>query len=102
MAEDLQVKLEEHRRRKHEAERLKEQTLQALEAGHGGKARLKPFAHFTKIASVRGHRQLLELQGNFHSIAARARVEQKRTCPENLRSDGRDEEWQDVRRSRKG
>ena len=36
-AEDLQIKLEEHRRRKHEADRLKEQTLKALEAGDGGK-----------------------------------------------------------------
>ncbi|XP_034532759.1 glucosidase 2 subunit beta-like isoform X2 [Notolabrus celidotus] len=33
VAEDLQIKLEEHRRRKHEADRLKEQTLKALEAG---------------------------------------------------------------------
>uniref|UniRef100_A0A3P8UCS4 Glucosidase 2 subunit beta n=1 Tax=Amphiprion percula TaxID=161767 RepID=A0A3P8UCS4_AMPPE len=36
VAEDLQIKLEEHRRRKHEAERLKEQTLKALEAGDSG------------------------------------------------------------------
>ncbi|KAL4006711.1 glucosidase 2 subunit beta-like [Oreochromis aureus] len=36
VAEDLQVKLEEHRRKKHEADRLKEQTLKALEAGDGG------------------------------------------------------------------
>uniref|UniRef100_A0A3Q0RY62 Glucosidase 2 subunit beta n=1 Tax=Amphilophus citrinellus TaxID=61819 RepID=A0A3Q0RY62_AMPCI len=56
VAEDLQVKLEEHRRRKHEADRLKEQTLKALEAGNGGKghalfslSHLKPFAHFTKL-----------------------------------------------------
>ncbi|XP_047462039.1 glucosidase 2 subunit beta-like isoform X2 [Mugil cephalus] len=35
-AEDLQIKLEEHRRRKHEADRLKEQTLKALEAGDSG------------------------------------------------------------------
>ncbi|XP_038587425.1 glucosidase 2 subunit beta-like isoform X2 [Micropterus salmoides] len=35
-AEDLQIKLEEHRRRKHEAEQLKEQTLKALEAGDSG------------------------------------------------------------------
>ncbi|KAL7374975.1 hypothetical protein ABVT39_009996 [Epinephelus coioides] len=33
VAEDLQIKLEEHRRKKHEADRLKEQTLKALEAG---------------------------------------------------------------------
>uniref|UniRef100_A0A3B4XYS2 Glucosidase 2 subunit beta n=1 Tax=Seriola lalandi dorsalis TaxID=1841481 RepID=A0A3B4XYS2_SERLL len=31
VAEDLQIKLEEHRRKKHEADRLKEQTLRALE-----------------------------------------------------------------------
>lgn len=37
VAEDLQIKLEEHRRRKHEADRLKEQTLKALEAGDSGK-----------------------------------------------------------------
>ena len=37
VAEDLQIKLEEHRRRKHEADRLKEQTLKALGAGDGGK-----------------------------------------------------------------
>ncbi|XP_074479514.1 glucosidase 2 subunit beta-like isoform X2 [Sebastes fasciatus] len=35
VAEDLQIKLEEHRRKKHEADRLKEQTLKALEAGDG-------------------------------------------------------------------
>ncbi|KAM4564907.1 glucosidase 2 subunit beta-like isoform 2-T2 [Fundulus diaphanus] len=35
-AEDLQIKLEEHRRRKHEADRLKEQTLKALKAGDKG------------------------------------------------------------------
>lgn len=35
VAEDLQIKLEEHRRRKHEADRLKEQ--KALEAGDSGK-----------------------------------------------------------------
>ncbi|XP_029311312.1 glucosidase 2 subunit beta-like isoform X2 [Cottoperca gobio] len=33
VAEDLQIKLEEHRRKKHEAERLREQTLKALGAG---------------------------------------------------------------------
>ncbi|XP_035849958.1 glucosidase 2 subunit beta-like isoform X3 [Sander lucioperca] len=33
VAEDLQIKLEEHRRKKHEADRLKEQTIKALEAG---------------------------------------------------------------------
>uniref|UniRef100_A0A3B4U897 Glucosidase 2 subunit beta n=1 Tax=Seriola dumerili TaxID=41447 RepID=A0A3B4U897_SERDU len=37
VAEDLQIKLEEHRRKKHEADRLKEQTLKALEAGDSGK-----------------------------------------------------------------
>lgn len=37
VAEDLQIKLEEHRRKKHEADRLKEQTLKALEAGDTGK-----------------------------------------------------------------
>ncbi|KAM9836487.1 glucosidase 2 subunit beta-like isoform 2-T2 [Aulostomus maculatus] len=31
VAEDLQIKLEDHRRRKHEADRLKDQTLKALE-----------------------------------------------------------------------
>lgn len=36
VAEDLQIKLEEHRRRKHEADRLKEQTLRAAEAGDEG------------------------------------------------------------------
>ncbi len=36
-AEDLQIKLEEHRRRKHEADRLKEQTIKALEAGDSSK-----------------------------------------------------------------
>lgn len=36
-AEDLQIKLEDHRKRKHEADRRKEQTLKALEAGDGGK-----------------------------------------------------------------
>ncbi|XP_030287698.1 glucosidase 2 subunit beta-like isoform X2 [Sparus aurata] len=35
-AEDLQIKLEDHRKRKHEADRRKEQTLKALEAGDGG------------------------------------------------------------------
>lgn len=35
-AEDLQVKLEEQRRRKHEAERLKEHTLRALGAQDNG------------------------------------------------------------------
>uniref|UniRef100_A0A3B3WZ25 EF-hand domain-containing protein n=1 Tax=Poecilia mexicana TaxID=48701 RepID=A0A3B3WZ25_9TELE len=35
-AEDLQIKLEEHRKRKHEADRLKEQTLKALKAGDRG------------------------------------------------------------------
>ncbi|XP_071391903.1 glucosidase 2 subunit beta-like isoform X2 [Centroberyx affinis] len=39
VAEDLQVKLEEHRRRKHEADRLKEQTLTAREAGDNGHRR---------------------------------------------------------------
>ncbi|XP_016532115.1 glucosidase 2 subunit beta-like isoform X2 [Poecilia formosa] len=35
-AEDLQIKLEEHRKRKHEADRLKEQTLKALKVGDRG------------------------------------------------------------------
>ncbi|KAM4611756.1 glucosidase 2 subunit beta-like isoform 2-T2 [Polymixia lowei] len=35
VAEDLQVRLEEHRRRKHEADRLKEQALAASEAEEG-------------------------------------------------------------------
>ncbi|XP_072232818.1 glucosidase 2 subunit beta-like isoform X1 [Leuresthes tenuis] len=35
VAEDLQIKLEEHRRKKNEADRLKEQTVKALEAGDG-------------------------------------------------------------------
>ncbi|XP_017269892.1 glucosidase 2 subunit beta [Kryptolebias marmoratus] len=35
-AEDLQVKLEEHRRRKHEADQLKEQTIKSLEVGKDG------------------------------------------------------------------
>ncbi|XP_043954097.1 glucosidase 2 subunit beta-like isoform X2 [Gambusia affinis] len=35
-AEDLQIKLEEHRKRKHEADRLKEQTLKALKGGDKG------------------------------------------------------------------
>ncbi|XP_034413114.1 glucosidase 2 subunit beta-like [Cyclopterus lumpus] len=33
VAEDLQIKLEEHRRKKHKADRLKEQTLKGLQAG---------------------------------------------------------------------
>lgn len=37
VAEDLQIKLEEHRRRKHEADQLKEQTLKELHAGDSGK-----------------------------------------------------------------
>ncbi|KAM7377375.1 hypothetical protein PAMA_013928 [Pampus argenteus] len=36
VAEDLQIKLEEHRRRKHEADRLKEEILKDLEAGDNG------------------------------------------------------------------
>ncbi|XP_060921982.1 glucosidase 2 subunit beta-like isoform X1 [Limanda limanda] len=36
VAEDLQIKLEEHRRRKNEADRFKEQTLKALGAGDSG------------------------------------------------------------------
>ncbi|XP_069579890.1 glucosidase 2 subunit beta-like isoform X2 [Brachyistius frenatus] len=36
VAEDLQIKLEEHRRRKHEADRVKEQMLKALEAEDRG------------------------------------------------------------------
>lgn len=36
VAEDLQIKLDEHRRRKNEAERLKEQTLKALQKGDSG------------------------------------------------------------------
>ncbi|XP_055370592.1 glucosidase 2 subunit beta-like isoform X2 [Betta splendens] len=39
VAEDLQIKLEEHRRRKHEADQLKEQTLKALAAGDSGLGR---------------------------------------------------------------
>ena len=39
VAEDLQIKLEQHRRKKNEADRLKEQTVKALEAGDGGKSR---------------------------------------------------------------
>lgn len=39
VAEDLQIKLEEHRRRKHKADRLKEQTLKALQTGDNGKCR---------------------------------------------------------------
>ncbi|MED6232872.1 hypothetical protein ATANTOWER_003607, partial [Ataeniobius toweri] len=35
-AEDLQIRLEEHRRRKHEADWLKEQTVKALKAGDKG------------------------------------------------------------------
>uniref|UniRef100_A0A3P9PTX2 Glucosidase 2 subunit beta n=1 Tax=Poecilia reticulata TaxID=8081 RepID=A0A3P9PTX2_POERE len=54
-AEDLQIKLEEHRKRKHEADRLKEQTLKALKAGDRGKApsifrtHFKTFAHFAEL-----------------------------------------------------
>lgn len=44
VAEDLQIKLEEHRRRKNEADRLKEQTLKALEAGDSSKC-LATFNH---------------------------------------------------------
>lgn len=36
-AEDLQVKLEEQRRQKHEADQLREQTLNAPEAGDNSK-----------------------------------------------------------------
>ncbi|XP_053199280.1 glucosidase 2 subunit beta-like [Scomber japonicus] len=36
VAEDLQVKLEDHRRKKNDADRLKEETLKALEAGDSG------------------------------------------------------------------
>lgn len=36
VAEDLQIKLEAHRRRKHEADRLKEQTRKAMKARDGG------------------------------------------------------------------
>ncbi|XP_062300704.1 glucosidase 2 subunit beta-like [Scomber scombrus] len=36
VAEDLQIKLEDHRRRKNDADRLKEETLKALEAGDSG------------------------------------------------------------------
>lgn len=39
VAEDLQIKLEEHRRRKHKADRLKEQTLKALQTGDNGHTR---------------------------------------------------------------
>ncbi|XP_056156634.1 glucosidase 2 subunit beta-like isoform X2 [Lampris incognitus] len=39
VAEDLQVKLEEHRRRKNTADRLREQTLMALEAEDNGPRR---------------------------------------------------------------
>ncbi|XP_037550961.1 glucosidase 2 subunit beta [Nematolebias whitei] len=38
-AEDLQIKLEDHRKRKHEADRLKEQTIKFIEEGNKG---LKP------------------------------------------------------------
>lgn len=38
VAEDLQIKLDEHRRKKHEAERLKEQTLKALQTSDSGHA----------------------------------------------------------------
>ncbi|PWA27097.1 hypothetical protein CCH79_00011698, partial [Gambusia affinis] len=54
-AEDLQIKLEEHRKRKHEADRLKEQTLKALKGGDKGKApsifrtHFKTFAHFAEL-----------------------------------------------------
>lgn len=41
-AEDLQIKLEEQRRRKDEADRLKEQALKALDTGESSK-RLKTF-----------------------------------------------------------
>lgn len=36
-AEDLQVKLEEQRRQKHEADQLREQALNAAEAGDNSK-----------------------------------------------------------------
>ncbi|XP_030018548.1 glucosidase 2 subunit beta-like isoform X2 [Sphaeramia orbicularis] len=39
VAEDLQIKLEEHSRRKHEADRLREQTRKAMKAGDGGVSR---------------------------------------------------------------
>lgn len=37
VAEDLQIRLEGHRRRAHEADSLREQTLKALQAGDNGK-----------------------------------------------------------------
>uniref|UniRef100_A0A8C6U5V9 Glucosidase 2 subunit beta n=1 Tax=Neogobius melanostomus TaxID=47308 RepID=A0A8C6U5V9_9GOBI len=40
VAGDLQIKLDEHRRKKNEAERLKEQTLRALQTGDSGKFNL--------------------------------------------------------------
>uniref|UniRef100_A0A3Q2QJ43 Glucosidase 2 subunit beta n=1 Tax=Fundulus heteroclitus TaxID=8078 RepID=A0A3Q2QJ43_FUNHE len=58
-AEDLQIKLEEHRRRKHEADRLKEQTLKALKAGDKGKSpsifrtHSETFARFPELFRTR-------------------------------------------------
>nr|XP_020467096.1 glucosidase 2 subunit beta-like [Monopterus albus] len=47
VAEDLQIKLEEHRRKKHEADQLKEQTLKAMQGGHSGLRR-----HNDTVSSV--------------------------------------------------
>uniref|UniRef100_A0A671TNN1 Glucosidase 2 subunit beta n=1 Tax=Sparus aurata TaxID=8175 RepID=A0A671TNN1_SPAAU len=63
-AEDLQIKLEDHRKRKHEADRRKEQTLKALEAGDGGKC-LETFNPLTvdevqaKVALVHDEERVL-------------------------------------------
>uniref|UniRef100_A0A3B3D3M3 Glucosidase 2 subunit beta n=1 Tax=Oryzias melastigma TaxID=30732 RepID=A0A3B3D3M3_ORYME len=45
VAEDLQIKLEEHRRKKHEADRFKEQTLRALKGEDSGKSFLLFISH---------------------------------------------------------
>lgn len=80
-AEDLQVKLEEHRRRKHEADRLKEQTLKALEAGHNSKCLESSNLPWFGFKSP----ELLEFvvgsllrppQGSFHFISAQPYIGQ--------------------------
>ncbi|XP_023821631.1 glucosidase 2 subunit beta isoform X4 [Oryzias latipes] len=55
VAEDLQIKLEEHRRKKREADRFKEQTLRALKGGDGA---VKP--ENTLLSSNKGGRISLD------------------------------------------
>ena len=52
VAEDLQIKLDEHRRRKNEAERLKEQTLKAQQKGDSGESNLTLHKTFYEMSTV--------------------------------------------------